>query len=186
MTEAEFRARGERETALEIRLLTGADAAAFQVLRLRALHENPEAFGSTYAEEADRPLDEVAARLSGSRGAFVIGGAFGAGGVLVGIVGCYRESRVKRRHEALVWGMYVAPEARGRGLGGALLDALIARARSMPGLEQLTLSVIPENVAARQLYISRGFQSFGTAPRALRDEERAYDLEYFWLPLLTG
>lgn len=168
---------------MEIRLLTPSDAAAFQALRLRALRESPEAFGSTYAEESGRSLAEIAERLAGSTGAFFIGGTLDPGGDLVGIAGCYRESKVKRRHEGLVIGMFVAPEARGRGLGGALLDAVIARARTLPGLEQLTLCVVPENTAARQLYVSRGFRSFGIAPRALRDESRAYDLEYFWLVL---
>ena len=175
--------RDANHLPLETRLLTEADAAQFQSLRLRALREDPEAFGSTFAEEADRTLDDIAGRLAGRTGAFFIGGVLEAGGALVGIIGCYRETHVKRRHEGLVIAMYVAPEARGRGLGGMLLDALIARARTLPGLEQLTLCVVPENVAARQLYVSRGFQSFGTAPRALRDDVRAYDLEYFWLPL---
>lgn len=168
---------------MEIRVLTAADAAEFRAIRLRALRENPEAFGSSYADEVERPLADVATRLIGSAGSFVLGGALSPGGPLVGTAGCHRESQRKRRHVAMVWGMFVAPEARGHGLGGALLDALIARAETLPDLEQLTLAVLPENAAARQLYVSRGFRSFGIEPRALKDEVRAYDLEHFWRPL---
>ncbi|GAB2569674.1 hypothetical protein Aab01nite_07180 [Paractinoplanes abujensis] len=53
----------------------------------------------------------------------------------------------------------VRPEARGRGIGSALLDALIARARqrSLPGL---SLSVEDGN-AARRIYERAGFEVVG-------------------------
>jgi ribosomal protein S18 acetylase RimI-like enzyme len=90
---------------------------------------------------------------------------------------------VKERHKAVISGMYVAPELRGQGIGRQLLDAVIARAARWPGLEQLTLSVVPENVAARTLYVRRGFITFGVAPRALAQDGRYYNLEYLWLRL---
>ena len=169
---------------MEIRRLTATDAAAFQALRLRALRENPEAFGSTYADEVNRPVDAVAARLGADpTESVVLAAARAPGAPLAGVVGCYREGGRKRRHVGVVWGMFVAPEARGRGLGRALLVALVAEARAWPGLEQLTLTVVPENAAARALYVRHGFRSVGLAARALRDEVRYYDLESLWLPL---
>ena len=169
---------------MTIRLLTAPDAEALRLIRLRALQENPEAFGSTYAEECERPLEAFAARLGGDPAeACVLGAADQGEGRLLGMIGCRREWGTKRRHVAVVWGLFVAPEARNRGLGAALLDAVIARARGWPGLEQLTLSVVPANVAARALYVSRGFQPIGLAPRALRDAAGHHDLEYFRLPL---
>ena len=172
---------------MEIRRLTAADAAAFQALRLRALRENPEAFGSTYADEVDRPLDDVAARLAAdAQESVVLAAAPAAGSPLVGVVGCYREGGRKRRHVGVVWGMFVAPEVRGRGIGQALLGALLAEVRAWPELDQLTLTVVPENVAARALYLRHGFRPVGLAPRALRDEARYYDLESLWLQLDAG
>ena len=172
---------------MEIRQLTAADAAAFQAIRLRALRENPEAFGSTYADEVDRPLEAVAARLAAAPTTSVVLAASPAPGApLLGVVGCYRESGRKRRHVGVVWGLFVAPEARGRGLGHALLSALTSQVRTWPELEQLTLTVVPDNAAARALYLRHGFRPVGLAPRALRDEARHYDLESFWLPLDAG
>ena len=169
---------------VDIRPLRAADAAEFQAIRLRGLLENPEAFGSTHAEEADRPVERVAERLGADpTSGFVLGAALEAGGPLVGVAGCYRESSRKRRHVGIVWGMFVAPEARGRGVGGALVDRVIAVAGEWPGVEQLTLTVVPENAAARALYVSRGFRVFGLEPRALRDESRHYDVELMWRPL---
>jgi RimJ/RimL family protein N-acetyltransferase len=170
---------------LHIRALTGADAAQFQALRLRALQTDPEAFGRTYEEERDMPLSALAQRLDGDGTVegFVLGAALDDGGALEGVAGCVRQTAVKERHKAMVWGMYVSPEMRGRGVGGRLLDALIARAATWEGLEQLTLTVVPVNERARCLCLRRGFVSYGVAPRALKHQGEYHDLEYMWLPL---
>ena len=51
----------------------------------------------------------------------------------------------------------VVPEARGRGIGGALLDALLALAREH-GFRALSLAVDRQNPAARRLYERKGFR----------------------------
>jgi ribosomal protein S18 acetylase RimI-like enzyme len=176
-------------SGLHVRVLTRRDAAEFQALRQRGLSDNPEAFGSTQVEEQDRPLETIAERLGDgddTATSFVLGAAEGVSGPLVGLAGCYQERSVKQRHKAVIWGMYVAPEARGRGAGGLLLDTAIARARRWPGLEQITLSVVPENVVARTLYLGRGFVPYAIEPRALAQHGRYYDLEYLWLRLIAG
>jgi ribosomal protein S18 acetylase RimI-like enzyme len=150
-----------------IRILTADDAAAYQALRLRGLRESPEAFGSTWEAEAPLPLEEIAGRLARGAGREnVVFGAFDDGGQLVGLAGLGRQTHTKARHLAGVWGMYVAPEARGRGVGRALMDALITHARTLPGLERLTLGVVPENAPARALYQALGFTTYGIEPQA--------------------
>jgi ribosomal protein S18 acetylase RimI-like enzyme len=54
----------------------------------------------------------------------------------------------------------VVPEARGRGIGGALLDALLALAREH-GFRALSLAVDRQNPAARRLYERTGFRDAG-------------------------
>ncbi|GAB3449803.1 ribosomal protein S18-alanine N-acetyltransferase [Phycicoccus ginsengisoli] len=51
----------------------------------------------------------------------------------------------------------VAPEAQGRGLGRAVLEELVARARS-DSAEHLMLEVRADNEAARKLYDNNGFE----------------------------
>ncbi len=50
----------------------------------------------------------------------------------------------------------VAPEARGRGVGSALVDWCIDEARAS-GLAEILLSTLPEMTPAHRLYESRGF-----------------------------
>jgi ribosomal protein S18 acetylase RimI-like enzyme len=70
------------------------------------------------------------------------------------------------RHKGFIWGMYVRPEARGAGVGRALLQAAIAHATGR--VEQLKLDVVADNAAALALYRAAGFIAYGTEPRALK------------------
>lgn len=55
--------------------------------------------------------------------------------------------------------LVVAPEATGRGIGGALLDAVEARAAPMAA--DLFLLVTHDNVAAQRFYARRGYAEVG-------------------------
>jgi ribosomal protein S18 acetylase RimI-like enzyme len=164
---------------LEIRIVTADDAEEFRALRLRALLEEPEAFGSSWEEENARPLEQTVARLQGD-GMTAFGGFYDAG-KLAGMVRLRRQDGVKAEHKADILGMYVAPEARGRGLGRMLLEAAIAQARATSGIEQLLLAVNTSNTPARNLYLAMGFEPFGREPKALKIGDRYFDEDYMAL-----
>jgi ribosomal protein S18 acetylase RimI-like enzyme len=167
-----------------VRILGPADAAAFRAIRLEALRLHPEAFGASLEEEAARDSAAFAARLAPAPPGAVFG-AFGgdAGAALLGTAGLHVDRALKSRHKGLVWGVHVRPEARGRGLGAALLAAVVAHAREA-GLERLHLAVGTENAPARALYDAAGFVPWGLERRALRlgpgrhvdEEHRVLDL----------
>ena len=125
---------------MNIRQLAANDAPVYQPLRLRALREHPEAFGSSLEDEQLLPLEQVARRLDDTSGNSVSFGAW-SDCQLVGIVSLFRSPRLKTRHKALLGGMYVAPEARGNSVGKALLEHTLSYARTMGGLEDVTLAV---------------------------------------------
>src|SRR6218665_2316366 len=133
---------------MDIRRLTASDATAYRPLRLRALRENPEAFTSSYEENVELPLADTEKRLDSDT--TTMWGAF-QGSVLCGAVGLERETRTKNRHKASLVAMYVAPEHAGRGVGRALIDALLREARA-EGLELLVLTVTAGNAGATHLY----------------------------------
>jgi ribosomal protein S18 acetylase RimI-like enzyme len=159
---------------LEIRRLTEADVEEYRAVRLRALREHPEAFAASYEEDSQEPIERTVERLRPSADRLVFG-AF-LDGRLVGITAFVREWRRKLRHRASIAGMYVAPEARGQGIGRALLSAAIAYGRTLPELEEVTLLVNTINAPAIALYTSLGFEAYCTEPRAIRVEDRYYDL----------
>lgn len=172
-----------------VRRLTVGDAPAYRALRLRAFHDHPEAFTSSYEEEARKPLSYSEQRLGVTSPAWYWG-AFvpdphSAVGLLVGSVGLEREQRLKNRHKAGVIGMYVTPEEARRGVGRALLDMLLAAARSTD-LELLVLTVTRGNQGAEQLYLDAGFASYGMEPGAIKLGQQRFDKNHMFLPLVSS
>ncbi|WP_448954209.1 N-acetyltransferase family protein [Labrys neptuniae] len=149
--------------SVTIRRLGPDDSGLYRAIRLDALATAPEAFGSTYEAEVGRPLDAFAQRLSKS----VVFGAQ-TEGKLVGTAGYYRLDGLKDRHKGHVVGVYVQPAWQGRGIAGALMEAVIAAARGE--VEQLLLAVVNGNDSALALYRRLGFTAYGVEPRALKSE----------------
>lgn len=64
-------------------------------------------------------------------------------------------------------GMMVRADWRGRGVGGALVDAAVESARAL-GAHKLALQVWPHNTVARRLYRNHGFEEEGVLRRQYR------------------
>ncbi|MCY1014435.1 GNAT family N-acetyltransferase [Pyxidicoccus sp. MSG2] len=176
----EAEGRGGGPEPLTVRKLRPDEAEVFWALRLRGLREHPEAFGASLEEDTARPMDVVRARMVGD--SQVVMGAFD-GARLVGVAGMWRGQERKSAHKAHVWGMYVLPEARSRGVGRRLLTGLIAEGRKMAGVERLLLAVSVGNTAAQSLYRSLGFRTYGVEPAALKIGGAYVDEELMCLPL---
>ena len=151
---------------MTIRRLRTDDAAAFQALRLAALLDTPEAFASSHEEERHLTLEAVAGRIEDPRDPGVLG-AF-QDGQLVGMVGLSRERFEKMAHKGTIWGMYVAPAARGLGVARQLMVAALELARASAGMSKVMLVVDAANVAAIALYESLGFVVYGRESDAMR------------------
>jgi len=169
---------------MHIRRLTPADAIAFQRLRLAALKDTPSAFACSYEEEKDLAACTVAGRLAEKAGC----GSLGAfeGETLVGIVALGRESLRKLAHKAWIGGLYVQPQARGKGLARALLAEALSLARSVPQVKQVHLCVNAGNASAIHLYESVGFQAFGREPGALCVDGVLHDEIHMYLRPTDG
>ncbi len=164
--------------AIEVRRLVSDDAEDYRAIRLAALRGDPDAFGSVYAVEAERPLAEFAQRIDDC----VVLGAY-AGGRIVGVVGFKQETGPKDSHKGFVFGLYVHPDWRRHGVGMKLMKALIASAKG--GVEQLTLAVVQDNSHATALYRTLGFEIYGVEPRALKTAD-GYSDEALMVLFLQG
>jgi len=168
------------ECALDFRPLQRDHWPAFQALRLKSIADSPLATYPTYDEEEGRSPEEIQERITESA-TQVVFGAFD-GDTLIGISGLRWDALVQVAHKAVLWGVFVHPDRRQRGLARELLHALFTYARAR-GIEQIRLSVNVENPAAARLYRSLGFASYGREPRAMRVGGRYYDEDLMLLRL---
>jgi GNAT superfamily N-acetyltransferase len=137
---------------LVIRRLAAADWAAFRAIRLAALRDAPEAFGST-ASDAER-LDEAEwrRRVEG-RAVFIAEFAGQHAGLAAGIA-------ADRPGDAELISMWVAPAWRGQGVGDRLVEAVLAWAAA-ERFATVRLWVANANAGAERLYARHGFASTG-------------------------
>jgi len=71
-------------------------------------------------------------------------------------------------------GMYVRPQARNRGVGRRLVEAVIEVACTR-GVELLQLAVVSDNEPARRLYARLGFVEYGIEKKSLKQGGRYTD-----------
>jgi ribosomal protein S18 acetylase RimI-like enzyme len=146
-------------TETTVRRVEPRDGQLLRAVRLRALQTDPASFGSTYEREAaveqadwDEWADEHAAGESGATLLAV------RGREPVGMVTGRRDDDEAELFH--VYAMWVAPEARGHGVGRRLLTEIEAWMTSCGGVIS-QLSVTNEAAAARSLYESAGYTPDG-------------------------
>lgn len=148
-----------------IRTLDAHEWPKYRDIRLRALADAPDAFGSSLAAEQDRTPDEWAARLfaavDSDQNHLLIAELAGAAQGLLW-------ARLDAGNSAVVniFQMWVAPESRGHGIAAALLHEALIWARSR-NARVVQLGVTCGDTPAMRLYLRAGFQAFGT-PEPLR------------------
>jgi GNAT superfamily N-acetyltransferase len=148
---------------VDIRRLGSGDGALLRDVRLRALDEAPYAFSSWYAREAALGAGFWAARVAESEtattGAIFVALDAGRG---VGMAGGFFPEDSPA--DAMLWGMWVEPSARQRGVGRELLRAVADWARDA-GAERLRLALAQDEASrpAAALYRTLGFAETGEA-----------------------
>ena len=131
----------------------------YRELRLRALADSPEAFGSTLAGEQVYPeswwVDRLSAGVASVTDLPLVAEVDGEPAGL-----SWGRIEPEQPDTAHVYQVWVAPEARGRGAGRMLLESVLAWARGQR-VGAVELSVTCGDTPARRLYERAGFVPFG-------------------------
>lgn len=154
---------------IRVRRLLPEDAARYREIRLEGLRVSPEAFGNTFEVENARPIELFADRIRDSETM----GAF-EGAEILGVAGLRTNQGPKESHKGMLVGMYVRPQARNRGVGRRLVEAVMEVARRR-GVELLQLAVVSDNEPARRLYARLGFVEYGIEKKSLKQGGRYTD-----------
>jgi ribosomal protein S18 acetylase RimI-like enzyme len=162
---------------MTIRTTRAEDARQLRELRLEALRSHPIAFTADLSEseafDDQHWVERAVAGAGDGREAVYVADA--SGGRLVGMSGIYTPpNRPKLAHSGTIWGVYVRPEARGSGVGKALVNACVEWARAK-GLVIVKLSATTEPPTAQRCYERCGFEPYGVEPLAVQVDGRFYD-----------
>ena len=148
-----------------MRILGPADAAIYRELRLLSLQQSPLAFSDSYEDEKERDFSLYEQDLvsEGNPPDVYILGAFWEE-KLVGFVKFKRDRRRNALHKSMLHIMFVDERYRGKGIGRAIVQAVIDRAKAMDGLQQIHLWVLESpNVSAADFYATFGLVRTGPA-----------------------
>ena len=129
-------------------------------LRLRALLDSPDAFGSTYAREVAEPDSSWRRWATGWEGVAdqAVFAALDLNGAWRGIALSVHADRAS--DTANLYAMWVEPAGRRRGAGRALVEAVAGWAGSS-GLRRIRLGATVSNAGAVDFYRSCGFSDTG-------------------------
>ena len=129
---------------IEVKRLSPDRWGEYRDLRLEALQSDPVAFGSSYAEEKALTEDEWRKRMGNALFALSEGSP-------VGMIVCVVNERVKSRHIATIFGVYVRKDCRGEGVGRKLIEGSIKAVRENVDVSKIKLTVNPDQ-AVRELW----------------------------------
>ena len=153
-----------------VRALLPGEVDLWRDIRLRALRDAPDAFGTTYEQASTWPGETWTTHVGWATAPDALQAVYLAS-LGETFVGCARASQEDARETALVTAMWVDPAARRRGVAQALLEACEVWARSH-GCRTVELEVAELNPGARLLYERAGFEVTGEI-RQLREGSTA-------------
>lgn len=159
---------------MKIRLLNFDDHKIWKAIRLEALQNSPESFGSSKKEELNAPTEDWWAQGSDIFGAFIED-------KLVATAGFFIFKMERMKHRGTLFGIYVTPKYRGQGIASQLIKAVINHAKSR--VIQLHLTCTTANESAVKLYQKHGFKIYGTEPRSLKIDDSFFDEHLMLLEL---
>jgi GNAT superfamily N-acetyltransferase len=161
------RRKTERSLNMHVRLAIPGDEPILRALRLQALSDTPDAFGSTYERELARTNADWQRWLSPGA-TFILADEDGARGIVAAARDAADPGIVQ------LMAMWVHASLRGHGAADALVSSVLAWA-SAEGARATRLAVVESNMPARRCYERNGFRD--TGKRTVRERDGAAEVE---------
>lgn len=158
--------------------------AEYRALRLHALSDAPQAFGSSYAESRGYPDDAWMRRLRRVEDGETLLLFAEADGVLIGMAGAVWGGADDAPGVAMVISVFVVAAHRGRGIGHRLIQAVLAALRQRADLHTACLAVNSQQTEAIRTYLRAGFMPGDTVRNLMGDGQEHDELfmEYTLCP----
>ena len=140
----------------------------YRDLRLEALKKDPTAFESSYEEQRlakenkwKKGIRNVLFAMSNDKP--------------IGMIVYVFEDKMKTRHLANIFGVYVKKEFRGMGIGRQLIESAISMIKQNKNIIKIGLTVNPKQKAALSLYKKFGFKKVGLMKKDACVNGKFYD-----------
>lgn len=148
------------------RRATKNDVALFREVRLKALQDSPDAFGSTYESAVQRDQQSWEDQLSSTASGVDRNTQFAFDDDhCIGIAALYREPSASSGDIIMMW---IDPAYRGTSAASSLVNNLLNWARES-GFADVSLDVTDSNARAIQFYKNQGFHDTGAKADIDRD-----------------
>lgn len=163
--------------SVSIRQLTESDWRAFSAIRLKALRSDPSVFGSSYEKESGRTEADWRKWFDPAKTAIfmIFDGERGVGMTCISVD---RDDPTNRT--ALLWGSWLEPHMRGKGLSGMMYEARINWAKEHPTIEKIIVSHRASNLSSKYANQKHGFTPTHVTtrvwPDGILEEEFHYEL----------
>jgi len=140
--------------SISIRQLTETDWREFSLVRLKALQTDPFVFGSNYEKESQMTEADWRARLQAKDNAIFL---IYENDMPVGMtcVSVDRDDSTKKT--AILWGSWLAPHTRGKGLSELIYQTRIKWAKQQPTVEKIIVSHRASNLSSKYANQKHGF-----------------------------
>lgn len=140
-----------------------------KAIRLEALQNDPQAFGSTYEKESLRTDEEWMKSVASSEDEIFV--CAEAAGKYIALVGAFQ----KDQNTWMVKAMYVQSEYRGTGVSDALMQKIVSTIAAKSPEAQIKLMVNVTQLAAVRFYERHGFVIVETLKDQLLGDGKVYD-----------
>ncbi len=149
----------------------------YRKIRLESLREEPQAFGSSYADMAEKPdtywQGRLAEAMQGEKSWLLFAQE---GEHLIGMIGAFCN---EAQEVAAIVSVYVSKESRGKGIGNNLMEGILFEIGKKKSIRKAVLGVNQEQRAAVELYRRFGFSVTGEREEVQGDgkSHRGYMME---------